>query len=199
MRSFAMPGLSHHTESVESLNKALGLEGHAVVRIAGTVRSGMLSGYCPRFESLAMAIHFFGPDDERGTNGNIHFGRVGRRSPLQLSRRKFRLVTCYDCGIIAIETFIRPFAQVRARRSFSDKHHRCAAIRARMNVKSVGREAKERVRRGHIALLRPISTVKSMQIAIGWWFTLNQPAQSISERNIGPTRKGGPSDRLCCG
>jgi hypothetical protein len=56
MRSFAMPGLSHHTESVESLNKALGLEGHAVVRIAGTVRSGMLSGYCPRFESLAMAF-----------------------------------------------------------------------------------------------------------------------------------------------
>jgi hypothetical protein len=123
----------------------------------GLMRSFAMPGYRPRFESRAMAIHFFGPDDERGTNGNIHFGCVGRRPPLQLSRREFRLMTCYHCGIVAIETFIRPFAQVRARRSFSDKHHRCAAIRARMNVKFVGREAKERVRRGHIALLRSIS------------------------------------------
>jgi len=65
-----------------------------------------------------------------------------------------------------------------------------------MNVNFVGREAKERVRRGHIALFIDLA-VKSMQIAVGWRFTLTRPAQSISERNIGP--KGGPSDRLCCG
>ncbi len=81
--------------------------------------------------------------------------KVDRVSLLQLSQRELRLLTRYRYNIIAIEAFKRSYAQVPAGRIDPDEH-RGTAIWTRMIINVVGREAKERVRRRHIALLRSI-------------------------------------------
>jgi hypothetical protein len=72
---------------------------------------------------------------------------------LQLSKRDFRMVVRHHHDVIAIEAFKRSYAQVQSGRLDPDEH-RGTAIWARMKVNFVGREAKERVRDRHIALLR---------------------------------------------
>src|ERR1700730_1728731 len=81
--------------------------------------------------------------------------KVDRASPLPHSKREFRPITRYHDNLIAIEAFKRPYAPAQCGRIDPDKHWG-TAIWARMNVNFVGREAKERVRHGHIALLRSI-------------------------------------------
>ena len=63
------------------------------------------------------------------------------------------MVVRHHHDVIAIEAFKRSYAQARSGRLDPDEH-RGTAIWARMKVNFVGREAKERVRDRHIALLR---------------------------------------------
>jgi hypothetical protein len=72
--------------------------------------------------------------------------------PSSGNQREFRPISRYCYNLIAIETFKCPRVQVQA----GSNKHRSAAIWAKMTVNFVGREAKERVRRWHIALLRSI-------------------------------------------
>ena len=81
--------------------------------------------------------------------------KVDRVSLLQLSQRSLRLIIRYRYNIIAIEAFKRSCAQVHAGR-IDPNEHRGTAIWTRMTINVVGREAKERVRRRHVALLRSI-------------------------------------------
>jgi len=79
--------------------------------------------------------------------------KVDRISPLQLSKRDFRMVVRHHHHGIAIVAFKRSYAQVQSGRLDPDEHWG-TAILARMKVNFVGREAKERVRGRHIVLLR---------------------------------------------
>ena len=71
---------------------------------------------------------------------------------LRLSMRELRPISRYHYNLIAIEAFKCPCAQVQS----NSNKHRGAAIWAKITINFVGSEAKERVRRWHIGLLRSI-------------------------------------------
>src|ERR1700738_2922691 len=78
--------------------------------------------------------------------------KADRVSWLQLSQRSLRLITRYRYNIVAIEAFKLSCTQVHAGGIDPDEH-RGKAIWTRMIIDFAGPEAKERVRRRHIALL----------------------------------------------
>ena len=113
---------------------------------------------------------------------------------LQHLQGGLRLIIRYHYNVIAIEALERSCAQVHAGRFDPDKH-RGTAIWAGMKINFVGCEAKEPVRRRHIALLRsiqPQSRSKSVLVAAS---SLPGAARSVWERHNSINGKGGPSDR----
>jgi hypothetical protein len=116
--------------------------------------------------------------------------KVDRVSPLQSSKREFRLATRYHHNVIAIEAFKRSYAQIHAGR-FDPNEHRGAAICARMTFNFVGREAKQRFRRGHISLLRSIRTVKSIAVGSKWPGPFD-PRQTVTAGSTAKSGSDGP-------
>jgi hypothetical protein len=109
--------------------------------------------------------------------------------PSWRSKSEFRPIGRYHFNLIAIEAFKYARVQVLA----GPNKHRGAAILAKVTFNFVGCEAKERVRRRHIAVL--INLTFRIDVVAG--SNLLEVTRSVPERHIGLNSKGGPSNPLC--